>query len=358
LIKKTPFQSDKKIEITDCRKNSTYIVNDEFIDYVAKLVGVFGGAVYNSLLRHENKRNKKSWPGIDLISEEWGISRPKVIDGLNKLEELKIIQIERSSGKHNNYFINDVSQWKIPDVATSQSGLLVDGQTSQCGLLVEDPTSQARLLVDPQKNPEPVNVVDSKVLKESLYSPPAPPKIKQVRKNKRQHIEIDYDTEIEHILSQFKPDLQISVKSFIAVVASENKTGLISQSKQWSLLCQLSGVSTTTNENIFKSALLEAIERKKPNVNYLREIIKTKSQSQIFSKQEQKRNPEGSKDEAKQTTSYVQNKNGTWTCKTPDGRETNLTNEELERLKINRKDETTAEHVHGLISGLADAKSI
>lgn len=343
------------IEIVDGRKNPRFMVDDVFVDHVGKIVGPYGAAVYNSLLRHSNKLHI-SWPSVDLIAKQWNISRPRVIQSIEQLESLNLIRVDRTSGKHNSYYLRDVSEWGI----TSQCGLPVDQDTSKPDLLVDDQTSKRGLPVKTPNDPEPVNVVYPKVLKDLNTPPPSPPTSKISEKNKRKKIGIDFDAEIEREMGKFKPDVQTAVKSFIAVVASENKTGTISQSRQWSLLCQLSGVSATTSDDIFRAALLEATERNKPNVNYLKEIIKTKSQRQKtfnFKKKDQPVLPDQPASEDLRRVKYAQNWDGTWTRTDHTGSETQITNEEFERIK-SRQTEDYKEPAKKIVSGLVDAMSM
>jgi len=80
----------EEIEVKDHRRKSFYIADNRIIADAGPIIGVYGGAVYNSLLYHANNE-RKTWPSVNLIAKEWGISRRAVIQSIQKLESLNII---------------------------------------------------------------------------------------------------------------------------------------------------------------------------------------------------------------------------------------------------------------------------
>ncbi len=95
-------------------------------------------------------------------------------------------------------------------------------------------------------------------------------------KNKRRQPEIDFDAALLHAWEQIPGRLNVHVKAFIANAASENKTGTIAQSRELSLLGELSGVlAACGDEERFMAALIAANGKGVPNVNYVKSVIQT-----------------------------------------------------------------------------------
>jgi hypothetical protein len=100
------------IEIRDNRGHKRYFVDDVFDDIYAAFVGPFGYAVYGSLCRHANKK-QKAWPGIDVMAKRLGMSRKSVFAALEVLEFFNIIKRERIGKKCNNrYSLLHDSKWR------------------------------------------------------------------------------------------------------------------------------------------------------------------------------------------------------------------------------------------------------
>jgi hypothetical protein len=160
----TPTDPQQPIEISDCRRKSFYISDNNLIDLAGPLIGPIGGSVYNSLLRHSD-RNGQSFPSIDLIAREWGISKPPVIKAIALLVKHNMVEVIKESGKKNHYKVLDQSLWNIPSHKnlTSKPRLPVDDETSKPRLPVDDETSKPRLPVDDETSkrrlPLPVNDV-------------------------------------------------------------------------------------------------------------------------------------------------------------------------------------------------------
>lgn len=68
--------------------------------------------VYAYLKMHYNEQDKYSFPSIDLIVKESGISKPTVIKCIKNLQDAKYIRIEKV-GKQNHYFFNEVNGFEI-----------------------------------------------------------------------------------------------------------------------------------------------------------------------------------------------------------------------------------------------------
>lgn len=104
-----------KVEIRDLR-DKFFRTDDEYLNGYARICGIYATGVYMSLCRHADKEDH-CFPGIDLISEELAVSRPSVIKGIKKLEELNIIQVARTKRKNgrqmvNGYWLVNKRHWK------------------------------------------------------------------------------------------------------------------------------------------------------------------------------------------------------------------------------------------------------
>ena len=105
-------EKTQKIEVRDNRGNKRYFIDDLFYDRYARLTAPHGLPVYNALCRRANKK-QKSWPGVEAMSEELGISRKSVFAGLEILEYLRIIRKDRIGKKvTNRYTLLAQSSWR------------------------------------------------------------------------------------------------------------------------------------------------------------------------------------------------------------------------------------------------------
>lgn len=100
-----------KIEIRDERGHHFTMVDDEFIDKFARVVGVQAFCVYMVLCRHSG-RDKACWPSIGLISDKLGTSERVVRRSVKVLEGYRIISVQRPRGFHNTYHLLERSKWK------------------------------------------------------------------------------------------------------------------------------------------------------------------------------------------------------------------------------------------------------
>jgi hypothetical protein len=154
-------------------------------------------------------------------------------------------------------------------------------------------------------------------------SPPQkPPKLKRVK------VSVDYDLEIKKALEAFSPDMRTPVQAFVAVVASLNKTQTISQSRELSLLGELSGVSAATTPDVFRYAILEATTRKKDNVGYIKAIIKRR-QTEGDTGSGNGNGAEAAP-RAAPTAHFYENRDQSWTRVDPSGEERRVTRADME----------------------------
>lgn len=110
-------ENKKNYIIRDLRRKDKYSIDDEYLNGYAKLCGVFGTAVYNSLCRHASK-DQECFPSVDLMAEQHGISRPSVLKGMKNLKEWGIVKIIKEKDtktnrqKNNVYILMDRVLWK------------------------------------------------------------------------------------------------------------------------------------------------------------------------------------------------------------------------------------------------------
>ncbi|HCU01445.1 TPA: hypothetical protein DIC62_01440 [Candidatus Nomurabacteria bacterium] len=110
-MQKEKTKKSTEWEIRDNRGNKRFFIDDVFHDVYAKVVGPYGQAVYMSLCRHADKK-QKAWPGIETMATNLGIGRKSVFAGLEILEFLKIIKKDRVGKKcTNRYTLLDRSKW-------------------------------------------------------------------------------------------------------------------------------------------------------------------------------------------------------------------------------------------------------
>jgi hypothetical protein len=109
-------------EIRDNRGNKRYFIDDVFDDEYARVVGPYAYAIYASLCKHANKK-QKAWPGVDALAERLGMGRKSVFAALEILEFLKIIRRERVGKKcTNRYTLLDRSKWLKQGCMKSPTG--------------------------------------------------------------------------------------------------------------------------------------------------------------------------------------------------------------------------------------------
>ncbi|OPY74734.1 MAG: hypothetical protein A4E64_02156 [Syntrophorhabdus sp. PtaU1.Bin058] len=165
-------KTTEQLEVKDQRKKSFYIADNRMIDEAAPVIGVYGGAVYTSLLRHADK-DRITWPSVTLIAREWGVGRALVIRMLKKLEQLHMISIERQKGQHNLYRICDQDEWQL-NINTSSAEIPVEEQTSSAEIPVEKGTSSAEIPVEEQTSSPQIPLLVSQ--ENSKYNPITIPK--------------------------------------------------------------------------------------------------------------------------------------------------------------------------------------
>lgn len=89
------------------------IYNDMYDRYGAQL-GPYGIAVYVALCRYIDVDSSECNPSFATIAKGTGMSRRKVIMEVQKMEQLRIIAVERTAYKANVFILLDTSAYHAP----------------------------------------------------------------------------------------------------------------------------------------------------------------------------------------------------------------------------------------------------
>jgi len=175
-----------------------------------------------------------------------------------------------------------------------------------------------------------------------------PEKPKGRSRGKQVKIDVNYEAEIQKALALFPTHMEPKIKAWIQVVASENDSGTISQSRYLNLLGELGDALQATNQADFESALGYATEKKKATVAYILAAAKNKGLDR--KKMTKAPDPPSGSQQAQITkTRWISNPNGTWTGTAPGAEEETITNEEFER----RKEASALSSLSSMVSGVA-----
>lgn len=117
----------EEIKIRDTRKKGWFIIDNEYLNGYARILGASCTVVYLSLCRHANTETQECFPSMKLIAEENGISTRTVMRAISVLEKWHIINVEKSKredGTQNNniYTLMDKSVWKSKPSDTKSHG--------------------------------------------------------------------------------------------------------------------------------------------------------------------------------------------------------------------------------------------
>jgi len=109
--------------IIDKRIKEKFMMDDAYLNGQARICGWQATLVYNSLCRHTNS-SQESFPSIQLMSQELGVSRDTVMRGIDNLEKFNVIQVRKSRTKggqwlNNTYILIDKSQWEKSQVVNT-----------------------------------------------------------------------------------------------------------------------------------------------------------------------------------------------------------------------------------------------
>jgi hypothetical protein len=257
--------TDKPIQIKDEREKDFYIAQRALVRHAGKIIKVWGCAVYNSLLSHADE-GRECWPGLMTIATEFGMSRMQVIRSIDLLASLNMIRVYKEKGKSNKYHLIDAKYWRLDQVVTGSDQSQGKPVTGSDQLKAEPVTGS-----DYTSNSQLPEVYPISILKESIERETSCGDIKKPKRTLGS--QVDYPTEINKVLSAYDQETKIAVQLFIDGVASQNKTGEITQGRYLSLLCELSSVSATTNKETFIGAIQKAIKNEARTVNYVKTIV-------------------------------------------------------------------------------------
>jgi DNA-binding transcriptional regulator GbsR (MarR family) len=105
------MQQQLPFEVRDMRHKEKFQVDDMYLNGYAKMVGVYGTAVYISLCRHVDI-NQKCFPSVEKLAEEHNCSKRQIIRAIKELEKLNLIKKVRMGKKlANRYYLLDKSEW-------------------------------------------------------------------------------------------------------------------------------------------------------------------------------------------------------------------------------------------------------
>lgn len=101
-----------QFEVRDLRTKEKFVIDDEFLNGYAKIVGIYAVGVYSSLCRHANKE-QKCWPSISKMCEELNISHRSTLRAIKYLEFWGIIKKHRVGRRSSNrYDLIDKKHWR------------------------------------------------------------------------------------------------------------------------------------------------------------------------------------------------------------------------------------------------------
>lgn len=109
--------------IRDLRVKQKFVMDDAYLNGMARLCGSNATIAYVSLCRHASK-GQECFPSIKLMSEQHSVSPRTIIRGLKKLEEHNVIEIGKKRTKdgkwlNNSYTLLDKSVWNYSQVTQS-----------------------------------------------------------------------------------------------------------------------------------------------------------------------------------------------------------------------------------------------
>ena len=111
-VNKRKIEHNKPAIIIDETSDGFFMIDNDFVDKYAKFAKAYTTSVYIALKRHANVKTKEAFPGQKLIALEMGISICSVKRGINMLEQLNIISVEKQDGAHNVYRLLHKKHWK------------------------------------------------------------------------------------------------------------------------------------------------------------------------------------------------------------------------------------------------------
>jgi len=101
---------NEEFEVRDLR-DKFYMVDDAYLNGMARKCGIYATGVYNVLCRHAS-RDQDCFPSVKLISDKLSISVHQVSRAIQALEAHNVVKVERRPGEKNKYYLTDKKEWK------------------------------------------------------------------------------------------------------------------------------------------------------------------------------------------------------------------------------------------------------
>ena len=107
-----------EFKVRDKRNKGWFYTDNECINGHAKIIGIGGIAIYNSLCRHSDNE-QKCFPSYNLLAEEFNVSLNTIKKYIKILKECNLIHIEQNKKadgtfENNIYWLIDKSEWITP----------------------------------------------------------------------------------------------------------------------------------------------------------------------------------------------------------------------------------------------------
>ncbi|MBT9175223.1 MAG: hypothetical protein DDT22_00897 [candidate division WS2 bacterium] len=105
--KKEEFQEkhpgETPIDIRDMRNGDWFWIHKIVIEKYGQVIGAYGIALYNAICYFANNRTQRAYPSAETIAQKIGCDKRTVLEYLEKLENAKLIEVERKPGMVNIY---------------------------------------------------------------------------------------------------------------------------------------------------------------------------------------------------------------------------------------------------------------
>jgi hypothetical protein len=111
-----PARSEVPTRIRERRKGKRYFIDREFVfNGYAAVLGVYATAIYNALCAHVGNDSQDCHLYYSTLGLEAGMSRRQVIREIKRLEEHRMIEVERTADgrRANDISLLDVSEWRL-----------------------------------------------------------------------------------------------------------------------------------------------------------------------------------------------------------------------------------------------------
>lgn len=110
-------------KVRDLRRKEKFVVDDEYLNGMARICGANATIVYMSLCRHASK-TQTCFPSLKLMSEQHGVCTRTILRGIKKLEERNVIKVGKKRTKdgkwlNNSYTLLDKSVWNYDNHVTN-----------------------------------------------------------------------------------------------------------------------------------------------------------------------------------------------------------------------------------------------